>query len=147
MNTASSSSSSSPYLQGHCKNQRKAQRQGDHRRGMQRSVRNTHASRRDRVERTRRNSENQKSQSSPRPLHATLKKWKTAEVVRAEENKCGERPSSGSRPSNCMGPRQEDSEFKALESDSTLGYPGEGPPKVPDLGSMERCNVCDLTPW
>ena len=46
-----------------------------------------------------------------------------------------------------MGPRQEDSEFKSLEFDSTLGYTGEGPPRVPDFGSMERCTDCDLTPW
>ena len=84
-------------------------------------------------------------QSGPRPLQAILKKWKT-EVVEAEENKCGERSSSGSRPSNRMEPRQEDSEFKALECDGTLGYAGEGA-RVPDLGSLERCNVCDVTPW
>ena len=27
----------------------------------------------------------------------------------------------------------------AIEFDSTLGYPGKGPPRVPDFGSMERC--------
>ena len=46
-----------------------------------------------------------------------------------------------------MKPRRDNSEFMALEFDSTLGYPGEGPPRVPDLGSMERCNSCDLAPW
>ena len=46
-----------------------------------------------------------------------------------------------------MKPRRDDSEFITLEFDSTLGYPGEGPPRVPDFGSMERCNSCDLAPW
>ena len=91
-------------------------------------------------------SENLYSQSGPRPLQATLKKWKT-EAEEAEENNCGERSLNGSRPSNRMGLRQEDSEFKALEFDSTPGYPGDGPPRVSELGSMERCNDCDLTPW
>ena len=68
-------------------------------------------------------------------------------MVRAEENKCRERHSSGSRPTNRMGRRQEDSEFKALEFDSTLGYNGEGPPRVPDVGAMEICSDCDLAPW
>ena len=44
-----------------------------------------------------------------------------------------------------MGPRQEDHEFKALEFDTTLGYPGEGPPRVRDFGSMERCNAMIAT--
>ena len=39
------------------------------------------------------------------------------------------------------------SEFTALEFDSTLGYPGEGPPRVPDFGAMERCGSRDLAPW
>ena len=46
-----------------------------------------------------------------------------------------------------MKPRRDDSEFIASEFDSALGYPGEDPPRVPDFGSMERCNSCDLAPW
>ena len=46
-----------------------------------------------------------------------------------------------------MGPRQEDSELKGLEYDSTLGFPGEGPPRVPNFGSVERCTDCDVVPW
>ena len=38
-----------------------------------------------------------------------------------------------------MEPQHGDKEFKALEFDSTLGYPGEGPPRVPDFGAMDKC--------
>ena len=133
-------------LQGISEGSREAERQRGHRGGTQWSDGNTHASCRDRLERARRDSENKHSKSSPRPFQAILKKW-NHKVTKAEENTCAERPLRGPRPSNRMGPHQEDSEFKALEFDSTLGYPGEGPPRVPDLGSMERCNSCDLAPW
>ena len=39
-----------------------------------------------------------------------------------------------SRPDNRRKPQRDDSEFMALEFDSTLGYPGEGPSRVPDFG-------------
>ena len=66
--------------------------------------------------------------------------------MKAEEDRSAEGPMRGSRPDNRMKPRRDDSEFIAIEFDSTLGNPGEGPPRVPDLGSMDRCNVCDLAP-
>ena len=132
MKTASSSSSSTTCLQGICEDQK-------------RSDGNTHASCRDRLERFRRDSENQHSKSGTRPFQAVLKEGKV--TMRAEENRCAEGAMRGSRPSNRMKPRREDSEFIALEFDSTLGYPGGGPPRVPDFVSMERCNSCDLAPW
>ena len=46
-----------------------------------------------------------------------------------------------------MKPRRDDSEFTALEFDSTLGYPGEGPPRVPDFGSMERSRAMESIKW
>ena len=57
----------------------------------------------------------------------------------AEENRYAEGPMRQPRPDNRMNPRRDDSEFKAIEFDGTLGYAGEGPPRVPDFGSMERC--------
>ena len=48
----------------------------------------------------------------------------------------------GSRPDNRTKPRRCDSEFTAVEFDSTLGYAGRSPPRVPDFESMERCDVC-----
>ena len=135
------------YLQGHCKNQREAERQeiieeecNGVTETLMRAV-GTDWSELDETVKT------QYSQSGPRPLQAILKKWKT-EVVRAEENKCGESfRKDRIKASNRMGLRQEDNEFKALDFDSTLGYSGECPPRVPDLGPLERCNDCDLTPW
>ena len=29
----------------------------------------------------------------------------------------------------------------------TLGYPGEGPPKVKDFGDSVKCSECDIVPW
>ena len=67
--------------------------------------------------------------------------------MKAEENRSAVGLMRGSRPDNRMKPWRDDSEFMVSEFDSTLGYPGEGPPRVPDFGSMERCNSCDLAPW
>ena len=30
---------------------------------------------------------------------------------------------------------------------STLGYPGEGPPRVKDFGDSVKCSECDIVPW
>ena len=67
--------------------------------------------------------------------------------MKAEENRSDEGPMRGSRPDKRTEPRRCDSEFIAIELDSTMGYPGEGRPRVPDFGSMERCEFCDLAPW
>ena len=127
-------------LQGNSEGSRKAERQRDQRGRTQWSDGNTHASCRDRLERTRRDRKNEHCKSGTRPLHAVLNKCE--KTMKAEENR-----SAGSRPDNRLKPLRDDSEFTALEFDSTLGYPGEGPPRVPDFGAMERCGSCDLAPW
>ena len=66
--------------------------------------------------------------------------------MKAEENRSAAGLMRGSRPDNRLKSRRDDSEFTALEFDSTLGYPGEGPPRVPDFGAMEKCVSCDLAP-
>ena len=59
------------------------------------------------------------------------------ETTKVGENRSAEGTMRGSRPDNLMKSRRDDSEFIAIEFDSTLGYPGEGPPRVTDFGSME----------
>ena len=76
-----------------------------------------------------------------------LDEKKCEKTMKAEENRSVAGLMRGSRPDNRLKPQRDDSEFMASEFDSTLGYPGEGPPRVPDFGSMERCGACDLTPW
>ena len=84
---------------------------------------------RDRLERARRDSENQHSKSGTRPLQAVLKECE--ETIKGEENRSAEGHMRGSGPDNRTKPRRCDSEFVAIGFDSTLGYPGEGPPRVP----------------
>ena len=66
--------------------------------------------------------------------------------MKAAENRSAGGIVRGSMHDNRMKLRRDDSEFIALEFDSTLRYLGEGPPRIPDFGSMERCNSCDLAP-
>ena len=132
-------------LQGNSEGSRKAERQRDHRGRTQWSDGNTHASCRDRLERTRRDSENEHSKSGTRSLQDVLKKRK--KTMKAEENRSAAGFMRESRPDNRLKLRRDDSEFTAFEFDSTLGYPGEGPPRVADFGAIERCGSCDLAPW
>ena len=67
--------------------------------------------------------------------------------MKAEENRSAAGLMRGSRPDNRLKPRRDDSELTAPEFDSALGYPGEGPPRVPDFGAMEKSVSCDLAPW
>ena len=81
-----------------------------------------------RLERTGRNSEVEHSQSRPGLLQAVLTKWHIKSGKDGENSGGEDRSLSGSRPSSHLSP-------------------GEGPPRVPDLGFMERCSECDLTTW
>ena len=53
--------------------------------------------------------------------------------MKVEENRPAEGPMRGSRPDNRMKPRRDDSEFIAIEFDSTLGYPAQARQEFPIL--------------
>ena len=53
------------------------------------------------------------------------------------------RSASGSGPSS----HQREMHSLAMEFVSTMGCPGEDPPRVPDFGFVERCSECDLNVW
>ena len=75
-------------LQGIWEGSREAERQRDHRRGVQLSDGNTHASCRDRLERARRDSGNQHSKSGTSSVQAVLKECD--ETTKAEPNRSAE---------------------------------------------------------
>ena len=90
MKTASPSFFFHTCLQGISEGSGEAERQRGHRRGMQWSDGNTHAICRDRLERTRRDSENKHSKNGTRPSQAVLKECE--ETIKAEENRSAEGP-------------------------------------------------------
>ena len=88
MKSASSSSSSAHASKESSKAVEKPNDKRGHRGGMQWSDGNTHASCRDRLERTRRDSENKHCKSGTRPLQAVLKKCGKAMKAEGEQVCC-----------------------------------------------------------
>ena len=120
-------------------------REGSHRRGQRRCDGNLQRGNRSRLVRIGGNCEDQKSQSGPGPLQAVLIKKKDAKTV-ARTKRCG-RSMSGSWIRYRTKSERRASKREQKQFNSTLGYPGEGPPRVKDFGNSVKCSECDLVPW
>ena len=120
-------------------------RERSHRRGQSRCDRNPQRGNRSRLVRIGRNSEDQYSQSGPGSFQAVLIRKNDAKTVARTKR-------SGKSMSGSWIRYRTKSERRAFKRErkqfnSTLGYPGEGPPRVKDFGDSVKCSECDIVPW
>ena len=133
-------SSFTPSMDTEEKQGEEEERQGCHEGGLYVGDRSTQADRWLRLERTGRDSEAEHSQSRPGPLQAVLTKRHIESEKDGENSRGEDRSKSGSRPSSHLR-SQERGINVTLAFDSTMGYPGEGPPRVSRFnlrGEMQR---------